>query len=250
MRYTKTLNKCYIKVLYRPQAILSAFLQDSCFGTFPAITLVHNSLPILHSCIFPDLYPDLTVSRHILFQNYPYHRHPKAAAFSQVYVPGTRTCRTNAPCFVLCGTTLHFPALSKQYYENVFGRKDPQRSYRRTINGWIESIAEQPGIIHCRNCHRMPFPWLLLPESFLQKEYRPFTQRVPYPATALTCELYQSFCHPVANTRYHARIVFDRINHETWKSRNLNNDDIMQIQNLASDTLLRERGRSKGITGK
>ena len=49
---------------------------------------------------------------------------------------------------------------------------------------------------------------------------------------------------------YHAHIVFDWMNHETGKSRKLNDDDMMQMQTLASDILLMERGKSKAVTGK
>ena len=49
---------------------------------------------------------------------------------------------------------------------------------------------------------------------------------------------------------YHAHIVFDWMNHETGKSRKLNDDDMMQMQTLASDILLMERGQSKAGTGK
>ena len=49
---------------------------------------------------------------------------------------------------------------------------------------------------------------------------------------------------------YHAHIVFDWMNHETGKSRKLNDDDMMQMQTLASDILLMERGQSEAVTGK
>ena len=49
---------------------------------------------------------------------------------------------------------------------------------------------------------------------------------------------------------YHAHIVFDWMNHETGKSRKLSDDDMMQMQTLASDILLMERGQSKAVTGK
>ena len=49
---------------------------------------------------------------------------------------------------------------------------------------------------------------------------------------------------------YHAHIVFDWMNHDTGKSRKLNDDDMMQMQTLASDILLMERGQSKTVTGK
>ena len=49
---------------------------------------------------------------------------------------------------------------------------------------------------------------------------------------------------------YHTHIVFDWMNHDTGKSRKLNDEDMMEMQSLASDILLMERGKSKAITGK
>ena len=49
---------------------------------------------------------------------------------------------------------------------------------------------------------------------------------------------------------YHAHIVFDWMNHDTGKSRKLNDEDMTEMQSLASDILLMERGQSKVITGK
>ena len=49
---------------------------------------------------------------------------------------------------------------------------------------------------------------------------------------------------------YHAHIVFDWMNHNTGKSQKLNDDDMMQMQTLASDILMMERGQSKAVTGK
>ena len=49
---------------------------------------------------------------------------------------------------------------------------------------------------------------------------------------------------------YHAHIVFDWMNHETGKSCKLNDDDMAQMQTLASDILSMERGQSKSETGK
>lgn len=40
------------------------------------------------------------------------------------------------------------------------------------------------------------------------------------------------------------------MNHDTGRSRKLNDDDMMQVQTLASDILLMERGKSKAVTGK
>ena len=49
---------------------------------------------------------------------------------------------------------------------------------------------------------------------------------------------------------YHAHIVFDWMNHDTGKSQKLNDNDMMEMQTLASDILFMERGKSKTITGK
>ena len=49
---------------------------------------------------------------------------------------------------------------------------------------------------------------------------------------------------------YHAHIVFDWMNHETGKSRKLNDEDMATMQTLASDILLMERGQTKAVTGK
>ena len=49
---------------------------------------------------------------------------------------------------------------------------------------------------------------------------------------------------------YHAHIVFDWMNHDTGKSQKLNDDDMMQMQTLASDILSMQRGPTKAETGK
>ncbi|MCF2608483.1 mobilization protein [Phocaeicola vulgatus] len=49
---------------------------------------------------------------------------------------------------------------------------------------------------------------------------------------------------------YHVHIVFDWMNHETGKSRKLNDEDMAAMQTLASNILLMERGQAKAVTGK
>ena len=49
---------------------------------------------------------------------------------------------------------------------------------------------------------------------------------------------------------YHAHIVFDWMNHDTGKSQKLNDNDMMEMQTLASDILSMQRGQSKAETGK
>ena len=61
-------------------------------------------------------------------------------------------------------------------------------------------------------------------------------------------------CFQVGNRwfkpNYHAHIVFDWMNHETGKSRKLNDEDMAAMQTLASNILLMERGQAKAVTGK
>ena len=49
---------------------------------------------------------------------------------------------------------------------------------------------------------------------------------------------------------YHAHIVFDWMNHDTGKSCKLNDEDMTEMQSLASYILLMERGQSKNETSK
>ena len=49
---------------------------------------------------------------------------------------------------------------------------------------------------------------------------------------------------------YHAHIVFDWMNHDTGKSQKLNDNDMMEMQTLASDILSMQRGQSKSETRK
>lgn len=49
---------------------------------------------------------------------------------------------------------------------------------------------------------------------------------------------------------YHAHIVFDWMDHDTGKSRKLNDEDMIQMQTLLSEILSMERGQSKAETGK
>ena len=49
---------------------------------------------------------------------------------------------------------------------------------------------------------------------------------------------------------YHAHIVFDWMNHDTGKSQKLNDNDMREMQTLASDILSMQRGQSKSETGK
>ena len=49
---------------------------------------------------------------------------------------------------------------------------------------------------------------------------------------------------------FHAHIVFDWMDHDTGKSRKLNDEDMAEMQTLAADFLSMKRGKSKAETGK
>ena len=45
-------------------------------------------------------------------------------------------------------------------------------------------------------------------------------------------------------------VSYNWMNHDTGKSQKLNDEDMTEMQTLASDILLMERGQSKSVTGK
>ncbi len=89
--------------------------------------------------------------------------------------------------------------------------------------------------------------WGITPlQIFLHKDEGHWLNGQPDPEDRESFKVGERWFKP----NYHAHIVFDWMNHETGKSRKLNDDDMMQMQTLASDILLMERGKSKAVTGK
>ena len=89
--------------------------------------------------------------------------------------------------------------------------------------------------------------WGITPlQIFLHKDEGHWLNGQPAPEDRESFEVGGRWFKP----NYHAHIVFDWMNHDTGKSRKLNDDDMMQMQTLASDILLMERGKSKAVTGK
>ena len=89
--------------------------------------------------------------------------------------------------------------------------------------------------------------WGITPlQIFLHKDEGHWLNGQPDPEDRESFQVGERWFKP----NYHAHIVFDWMNHETGKSRKLNDDDMMQMQTLASDILLMERGQSKAVTGK
>ena len=89
--------------------------------------------------------------------------------------------------------------------------------------------------------------WGITPlQIFLHKDEGHWLNGEPDPEDRESFKVGERWFKP----NYHAHIVFDWMNHDTGKSRKLNDDDMMQMQTLASDILLMERGKSKAVTGK
>jgi hypothetical protein len=96
----------------------------------------------------------------------------------------------------------------------------------------------------CEECQRR---WGITPlQIFLHKDEGHWLNGQPEAEDRESFKVMARWFKP----NYHAHIVFDWMNHETGKSRKLNDDDMMQMQTLASDILLMERGQSKAVTGK
>ena len=89
--------------------------------------------------------------------------------------------------------------------------------------------------------------WGITPlQIFLHKDEGHWLNGQPAPEDRESFQVGERWFKP----NYHAHIVFDWMNHDTGKSRKLNDEDMTEMQNLASDILLMERGQSKAVTGK
>lgn len=89
--------------------------------------------------------------------------------------------------------------------------------------------------------------WGITPlQIFLHKDEGHWLNGQPAPEDMESFKVGEKWFKP----NYHAHIVFDWMNHDTGKSRKLNDEDMTEMQNLVSDILLMERGQSKAVTGK
>ena len=89
--------------------------------------------------------------------------------------------------------------------------------------------------------------WGITPlQIFLHKDEGHWLNGQPAPEDRESFQVGERWFKP----NYHAHIVFDWMNHETGKSRKLNDEDMAIMQTLASDILLMERGQAKAVTGK
>ena len=89
--------------------------------------------------------------------------------------------------------------------------------------------------------------WGITPlQIFLHKDEGHWLGGQPDPEDRESFQVNERWFKP----NYHAHIIFDWMNHDTGKSRKLNDEDMTEMQSLASDILLMERGQSKAVTGK
>lgn len=89
--------------------------------------------------------------------------------------------------------------------------------------------------------------WGITPlQIFLHKDEGHWLSGQPAPEDKESFKVGEKWFNP----NYHAHIVFDWMNHDTGKSQKLNDEDMTEMQTLASDILLMERGQSKSVTGK
>ena len=89
--------------------------------------------------------------------------------------------------------------------------------------------------------------WGITPlQIFLHKDEGHWLNGQPAPEDRESFQVNERWFKP----NYHAHIIFDWMNHDTGKSRKLNDEDMTEMQSLASDILLMERGQSKAVTGK
>ena len=89
--------------------------------------------------------------------------------------------------------------------------------------------------------------WGITPlQIFLHKDEGHWLGGQPTPEDKESFKVGEKWFKP----NYHAHIVFDWMNHETGKSRKLNDEEMTEMHSLASDILLMERGQSKAVTGK
>ena len=98
-----------------------------------------------------------------------------------------------------------------------------------------------------RFCDKCNQRWGITPlQIFMHKDEGHWLSGEPAPDDKESFQIGGRWFKP----NYHAHIVFDWMDHNTGKSRKLNDDDMMQMQTLTSEILEMERGQSKTETGK
>ena len=156
---------------------------------------------------------------------------------------------------------MHYENIKRMVKEKTGRAMQEKERERKGKNGKIIKVAGcspiREGVLLIRpdttlaNVHKFGEEcqrrWGITPlQIFLHKDEGHWLNGQPDPEDRESLKVGERWFKP----NYHAHIVFDWMNHDTGKSRKLNDDDMMQMQTLASDILLMERGKSKAVTGK
>ena len=183
---------------------------------------------------------------------------------SQIYIVPELTSNNEQwinPGFGSPNLQTHYENIKRMVKEKTGRAMQEKERERKGKNGKIIKVAGcspiREGVLLIRpdttladvhkfgeECQRR---WGITPlQIFLHKDEGHWLNGQPDPEDRESFKVGERWFKP----NYHAHIVFDWMNHDTGKSRKLNDDDMMQMQTLASDILLMERGKSKAVTGK
>ena len=183
---------------------------------------------------------------------------------SQIYIVPELTADNEQwinPNFGSPDLQVHYENIKRMVKEKTGRAMQEKERERKGKNGKIIKVAGcspiREGVLLIRadttladvckfgkECQRR---WGITPlQIFLHKDEGHWLNGQPDPEDRESFQVGERWFKP----NYHAHIVFDWMNHDTGKSRKLNDEDMTEMQSLASDILLMERGQSKVVTGK
>ena len=183
---------------------------------------------------------------------------------SQIYIVPELTSNNEQwinPGFGSPDLQAHYDSIKRMVKEKTGRAMQEKERERKGKNGKIIKVAGcspiREGVLLIRpdttladvrkfgeECQRR---WGITPlQIFLHKDEGHWLSGQPEAGDSESFQVGEKWFKP----NYHAHIVFDWMNHDTGKSRKLNDEDMTEMQSLASDILLMERGQSKAVTGK
>ena len=165
------------------------------------------------------------------------------------------------PCFGGTELQTHYDNIKRMVKEKTGRAMQEKERERKGKNGKIIKVAGcspiREGVLLIRpdttladvrkfgeECQRR---WGITPlQIFLHKDEGHWLNGLPDAEDKESFQVGGKWFKP----NYHAHIVFDWMDHDTGKSRKLNDEDMAVMQTLAADFLSMERGQSKAETGK
>ena len=183
---------------------------------------------------------------------------------SQIYIVPELTADNEQwinPNFGSPDLQVHYESIKRMVKEKTGRAMQEKERERKGKNGKIIKVAGcspiREGVLLIRpdttladvrkfgeECQRR---WGITPlQIFLHKDEGHWLSGQPESGDRESFQVGEKWFKP----NYHAHIIFDWMNHDTGKSRKLNDEDMTEMQSLASDILLMERGQSKAVTGK